>query len=127
MYCLFLFFIWTMYCFGEKNITIKPIVNVKLNTKNSLILRGEVNDKSVSRLIYQINKLDNTNDIYLYLDTPGGSVESGHKLISEIINHNITCIAEKAYSMGFAILQSCTNRYILRHGKLMIHQVKIWN
>lgn len=97
--------------------------NIKLTTKNNLILKGPVDEKSVSRIIYELNMLDDRKNIYLYLDTPGGEVESGQRLISEVINHNISCIAERAYSMGFAILQSCYKRYILRHGKLMMHQV----
>ncbi len=104
--------------------SIKALKKIKLTTKNSLVLKGSVDDKSISTLIHQLNKMEKKNEIYLYLDTPGGSVESGQKLISEILNHNVSCIAEKAYSMGFAILQSCVNRYILRHGKLMMHQVQ---
>ncbi len=99
------------------------IKNIRLTTKNNLILKGPVNEKSVSRIIYDLNMLDNKTDIYLYLDTPGGEVESGQRLVTEIINHNVSCIAERAYSMGFAILQACNRRYILRHGKLMIHQI----
>ena len=54
-----------------------------------------------------------------------GSVESGQKIIiSEIMNHNVSCIAEKAQYGIYLILQSCVNRYILRHGKLMMHQVQ---
>ena len=129
------FLLWLVYTyevFGQ-NTTNTSTINkdnifllkkIKLTTKNSLILKGSVDDKSISTLIHQLNKMEKKNEIYLYLDTPGGSVESGEKLISEIINHNVNCIAERAYSMGFAILQSCKNRYIVRHGKLMIHQVQ---
>ena len=64
--------------------------NIKLTTKNNLILKGPVDEKSVSRIIYELNMLDDRKNIYLYLDTPGGEVESGQRLISEVINHNIS-------------------------------------
>lgn len=122
---IFIFFLinilfFNNYCFSIEN----ELKRIKLTTKNSMILKGAVDENSISRLIHEINLLSEKSNIYLYLDTNGGSVESGHKLISEILNHNISCIAEKAYSMGFAILQSCKKRYLLRHGKLMIHQVQ---
>jgi len=97
--------------------------HIDLTTKNNLILRGPVDEKSVSRIIYELNLLEDRKNIYLYLDTPGGELDSGQRLISEVINHNISCIVERAYSMGFAILQACNHRYILRHGRLMMHQV----
>lgn len=119
MYWIFLTFLLLQFsCFFSDNTK-----NIKLTSKNNLILKGPVDEKSVSRIIYELNMMDTKKDIYLYLDTPGGEVESGQRLITEIINHNISCIAERAYSMGFAILQSCVKRYMVRHGKLMIHQV----
>lgn len=116
-------YVWSVVD-GSNNSTMLLSNKIKLTTKNSLILKGSVDDKTISTLIHQMNEMDKKNEIYLFLDTPGGSVESGQRLISEIINHNVSCIAEKAYSMGFAILQSCFKRYIMRHGKLMMHQVQ---
>ena len=56
--------------------------NIKLTSKNNLILKGPVDEKSVSRIIYELNMMDTKKDIYLYLDTPGGEVESGQRLIT---------------------------------------------
>ena len=65
---------------------IKTLKKIKLTTKNSLVLKGSVDDKSISTLIHQLNKMEKKNEIYLYLDTPGGSVESGQKLT---LNHEL--------------------------------------
>jgi len=95
---------------------------LNLTLDNTLLLRGVIDEKSTNKLMYDIQKSNATNKI-LYLDTPGGLVEEGLKIINEVKNYNISCVAEKAYSMGFSIFQSCYNRYILPNGKLMQHQI----
>lgn len=97
--------------------------NIELTQKNNLILRGSINEESVSNIMYEINKVHNKSSVYLFLDTPGGEVTYGLQLINEIKKYNISCIAEKAYSMGFAILQACKQRYILPYTSVMQHQI----
>jgi len=63
------------------------------------------------------------NNTFLYLHTPGGSVVDGMKIVAEVKKHNISCIADTAFSMGFIIFQACKNRYILPSGQLMQHQM----
>lgn len=104
-------------------IHIQEAKNVNLTDKNTIILRGPVNHDSVSNVILEINKKPNKGDIFLYLNTNGGDVESGLKLVTEIEKYNISCIADKAYSMGFMIFQVCNKRYILPHGRIMQHQI----
>ena len=94
-----------------------------LTTSNLVMVKNEINQESVSYAIEQIQNSKNTSSLILYLDSPGGHVEDGINLITEIQKNNITCIAERAYSMAFAILQSCHTRYILPSGKLMQHQI----
>lgn len=98
------------------------IKTVNLTLENTLLLRGAIDEKTTNKLMYDIEKSNATNKI-LYLDTNGGMVEEGLKIINEVRNYNISCVAEKAYSMGFSIFQSCYNRYILPNGKLMQHQI----
>lgn len=106
----------------ESNNEVKTI---KFNTTNTLTLKGVINAENTNRFLHQFNLKENKNQLYLFIDSPGGSVEDGYKIITEIMKYNITCIAEKAYSMAFAILQSCTTRYILPFGKLMQHQISL--
>lgn len=98
---------------------------IRLNTTNNLVLKGEVNSKMATDFIYELNRRTNKSDIYVFLNTNGGSVQEGMKIISEINKYGSSCIAEKAYSMGFAILQNCKERYILPHGSIMQHQISL--
>lgn len=117
MFTLILFF---MFILSSNSI---PIIN--LDESNTIILRGEIDKESVSRTIYEINKIKKKTEIYLILDTYGGEVVHGMELINELENHKINCIVQKAYSMGFAILQSCNKRYILPHSTVMQHQMSM--
>jgi ATP-dependent protease ClpP protease subunit len=103
-------------------LTDSPII-IDLTPQNILILKDTINEDSASDLILNINNKKNKKNLMLYLDTNGGSVEQGMKIISEVKKNNISCIAETAYSMGFSIFQNCYTRYILPHGKLMQHQI----
>jgi|TARA_B110000483_G_scaffold64654_1_gene80518 ATP-dependent Clp protease, protease subunit len=105
--------------------TSNEVKTIKFNTTNTLTLKGVINAENTNRFLHQFNLKENKNQLYLFIDSPGGSVEDGYKIIAEIMKYNITCIAEKAYSMAFAILQSCTTRYILPFGKLMQHQISL--
>ena len=98
---------------------------LNFNTTNSIILKGEIDGKLVSDFIYELNQKTEKDNLFVYLDTNGGSVHEGMKIISEMKKHNCSCVAERAYSMGFAILQSCKNRYILPHGSIMQHQMSL--
>lgn len=105
--------------------TSNEVKTIKFNTTNTLTLKGVINAENTNRFLHQFNLKENKNQLYLFIDSPGGSVEDGYKIITEIMKYNITCIAEKAYSMAFAILQSCNTRYILPFGKLMQHQISL--
>ena len=96
---------------------------VELTTDNLILVKNEINAETVSYAIDKLQSSKNTSKNYIFIDSFGGSVEDGVNLINEIQKHNITCIAQRAYSMAFAILQSCKNRYMLPSGKLMQHQM----
>ena len=98
---------------------------LKFNTTNNILLKGEINEETTSKFIYDLNLISNKNNTVVYLNTPGGSVQHGMKIVSEVEKYNLSCVAEAAYSMGFIIFQSCNNRYILPHGKLMQHQMAL--
>ena len=98
---------------------------LKLNTTNVINLKGVIDTKSVNRFLYDFNLVNNKNKLYVFIDSPGGSVEDGYKIITEFQKYNITCIVDKAYSMAFAILQVCDKRYLLPHGKIMQHQISL--
>jgi len=100
---------------------------IELNEDNFIAIRTNIDQYSVDRVI---NKLfSGTDDIYIYISSNGGSVFAGNNLIDVIETltenkiRNIICIADKAASMAFAILQSCPTRYVTKNSVLMQHQM----
>jgi ATP-dependent protease ClpP protease subunit len=66
--------------------------------------------------------------LVIKIDSAGGEVEAGFKLINAIESLGIAtyCVVDdKAYSMGFAILQACTVRLATLHATLMIHEARL--
>lgn len=96
---------------------------ISLTKDNVVVIKDAIDDQSVSQAIYKLNKMKNKSDVFIYLDTPGGSVESGNRLLMEIQKYNLSCIADRAYSMGFVLLQGCKTRYIRPYGRIMQHQI----
>jgi len=103
----------------------KKSKNIYLNNSNLIMLKGEINKKNTNQFLYDLNLNHNKKNIFIYIDSPGGSVEEGNKIIREVQYYNLKCIAEKAYSMAFAIFQSCKYRYIIPFSKLMQHQISL--
>jgi len=101
---------------------------ITLTKDNSAVLFGVVDGTSVSDVIQQITKLDSTlksgYPIYLFLYTPGGSIQDGLELAEFIktVNRPVHTITSFAASMGFQIAQNSGNRYILSTGVLMSHK-----
>lgn len=124
---ILLFQMITPSCFGNTytNNSMSSIQEheIKLNTQNSLFIRGQIDHQTATDFVYEVNKRPKKTGLYVYLDTNGGSVDAGNKIINEIKKYNITCIAEKAISMGFVILQSCEKRFITPMATLMQHQM----
>lgn len=96
---------------------------IYLDTHNTLLLKGEVDQDSTHKFLVDLHQMKNKQNVYLFLDTNGGSVEDGNKIVNEVQKYNISCIANRAYSMGFVILQACKHRYITPFGRIMQHQI----
>ena len=92
-------------------------------------LVGEVNDEMAALITAQILQLDaeNNDDIYLYINSPGGSVNAGLAILDTMnyVESDIAtiCIGQAA-SMGAVILSAGAKgkRCILPHSEVMIHQ-----
>jgi len=113
-------FLFTNNCVGAVNT--KPL-NIRFNSTNNIMIKGPIDNDVSSNFIYELNLLENKKNVYVYLDTPGGSIDDGMQIVAQIKKYQLSCIAEKAYSMGFIIFQSCKNRYIMPHTRLMQHQL----
>lgn len=114
-FILFLSLLFLPYTFSN--------FSLRLNTTNVIVVKDTIDEDVASKFIYQLNSLQDKTNVYVYLDTPGGSVDSGNKMLMEIQKYNMSCIADKAYSMGFVLLQGCKKRYIRQYGIIMQHQM----
>lgn len=112
----------TGICEEQPTISEQP-TQVKLTPKNSLLIRGAITEKTATEFIHEVNKRPNKKGLIVYIDTNGGEVDAGNKIVGEIQKYNISCVAHKAISMGFVILQSCNVRYITPLAVLMQHQM----
>ena len=99
-----------------------------LTKDNIATLTDVVTDESVSKLIGEIRRMDSQlpsgYPIYLFLSTPGWSIQAGLELIefTKGVNRPIHTVTLFAASMGFQIAQNLGDRYILQYGVLMSHK-----
>jgi len=97
--------------FREKKNLPKTPDTIELDPSNTVTLRGPVDDKSVSKLIKDIANSP-SDEVFVVITSPGGSVLAGMKAISYIraSEKKITCFADIAISMAFVILEACDLR-----------------
>lgn len=95
-----------------------------------VVLGSEVNDQVANMLIAQLLYLegeDPTKDIWLYINSPGGSVTSGMAIYDtmQFIGPDVATICMGlAASMGQFLLCAGANgkRFSLPHARIMMHQ-----
>ncbi|MGL4663285.1 MAG: ATP-dependent Clp endopeptidase proteolytic subunit ClpP [Culicoidibacterales bacterium] len=95
-----------------------------------IMLTGEVNDHMADVIIAQLLFLaadDETKDIQIYINSPGGSISSGLAIYDtmQFIKPDVqTICVGMAASMGAFLLAAGTKgkRAILPHAEVMIHQ-----
>lgn len=103
---------------------------VTLTSDNLLVLEGPVNDNSVGLVMQRASEIDSIlpsgYPMYLFLYTPGGSIQAGLELIEFLsgLNRPVHTVTMFAASMGFQIVQHMGDRYIARYGVLMSHKAK---
>ncbi len=90
---------------------------------------GEINDQNASIIVSELLYLDslNNNDIFLYINSPGGSVTSGLAIYDTMnyIKSDVKTVAVGlAASMGAFLLSSGARgkRCALKNAEIMIHQ-----
>ncbi|MCL6263042.1 ATP-dependent Clp endopeptidase proteolytic subunit ClpP [Craterilacuibacter sp. RT1T] len=102
----------------------------RLLKERIVFLVGPVNDESANLVVAQMLFLESENpdkDIYLYINSPGGSITAGMSIYDTMnfIKPDVStlCIGQAA-SMGAFLLSAGTKgkRYALAHSRVMIHQ-----
>lgn len=101
--------------------------HIELTEYNHVTIKGVISEETATLFIRETMELE-AEHIYVYLYTPGGSVLAGNRIIQQIntlqtMGKQISCIADRAMSMGFAILQACPNRLVLNNSLIMQHQM----
>ena len=95
-----------------------------------IFLGSEVKDENANAICAQmllLNAEDPHKDIYLYLNSPGGSVDSGMAIFDTMqwISNDVATVAMGlAASMGQFLLSAGTpgKRFALPHSRIMMHQ-----
>ena len=88
---------------------------------------GEINDLSANIIVSQLLYLDSlcNEDIFLYINSPGGSITSGmaiYDTMNYIKSNVITIGLGMCASMGAFLLSSGNTRYALPNCEIMIHE-----
>ena len=95
-----------------------------------IMLSGPIEDNMANSIVAQLLFLDaqdSTKDIYLYVNSPGGSVSAGLAIVDTMnfIKSDVqTIVMGMAASMGTIIASSGAKgkRFMLPHAEYMIHQ-----
>ena len=99
----------------------------KLLTNRIIFLEGEINDNISNLIVSELLYLDSISneDIYLYINSPGGSITSGFAIydtINYIKSEVITIGIGLCASMAAFLLSSGNKRYSLPNTEIMIHE-----
>ena len=105
-------------------------IYTRLGVERILFLGSEVNDSVANSLVAQMLYLDSEDSskpIYLYINSPGGSVTAGlaiYDTIQYVKSEVVTICVGLAASMGAFLLAAGTKgkRVALPHSRIMIHQ-----
>ncbi len=115
---------------GTSGATMSDSVYQALLNNRIIFLGDEVRDDNANAICAQmllLNAEDPHKDIYLYINSPGGSVTAGMAIFDTMqwISNDVATVAMGlAASMGQFLLSAGTpgKRYALPHAKIMMHQ-----
>lgn len=105
-----------------------PADLVSLSASNTINLNTEVDGESTSGVITKAKALckksRNKEHLYLFLNTPGGSIQAGLEMIEALngLGCPVDTVTMFAASMGFQIAQNLGERLILKNGIMMSHR-----
>jgi ATP-dependent Clp protease protease subunit len=115
---------------GDASLTLDDSVFNRLLKERIIFLGSEVNDQVANRICAQMLLLaaeDEERDIWLYINSPGGSVYSGMAIydIMQFVTNDVATVAMgMAASMGQLLLcaGAAGKRMALPHARIMMHQ-----
>jgi ATP-dependent Clp protease protease subunit len=115
---------------AEKPLGLGDQIYSRLLRERIVFLAGEVRDEMANQICAQLLLLsaeDSEKDIYLYINSPGGSVYAGmaiYDTMNYIKNDVATVAMGMAASMGQFLLTAGTKgkRYATPHARILMHQ-----
>ena len=115
---------------GASGVGMNDSVYQALLANRIIFLGSEVRDENANAICAQLlllNAEDPEKDIYLYINSPGGSVTAGMAIFDTMqwISNDVATVAMGlAASMGQFLLSAGTKgkRYALPHARIMMHQ-----
>ena len=112
---------------GEKKVSIE---SYECGERRVIRLTGGINSEMIDKIISKVEYLDSisNDDIYIYINSPGGVVTDGFALIDVVnrLESNVIYVAQgQAASMAAFILASGKkgNRKATPNTEIMLHQV----
>lgn len=99
-----------------------------LSDKNTVSLNTPITDGTVAALQVELmeksNKLSKNVPIILTLDSPGGSIDAGMKLIETAkgLKQEVATLSMFSASMSFITSQYLGKRYVMKNSTLMSHR-----
>lgn len=102
----------------------------KLLEERIILLTGEIEDKMASSVVGQLlylDSVDNSSDIFMYINSPGGSVSAGMAIYDTMnfVKSDVSTICTgMAASMASFLLSAGAKekRFSLPNSEIMIHQ-----
>src|SRR5687768_9427390 len=115
---------------GAETLSFDDTVFNRLLKERIIFLGSEVNDQVANRICAQLLLLaaeDEERDIWLYINSPGGSVYSGMAIYDtmQLVKNDVATVAMgMAASMGQLLLCAGApgKRFALPHARIMMHQ-----
>jgi ATP-dependent Clp protease protease subunit len=114
---------------GLKKMMVGSDIETQMMKRREIFLWGEVSDESAESIVKKIIYFDgqNTDDITLYLNSPGGTITSGMAIYDAMqyaqSDIRVICMGQAA-SMGAVLLCAGTKgkRSAWENARIMIHQ-----
>lgn len=110
----------------------KEPIKLLLRQNNTVTFRSEVDGLSTASAAFDLsvkcaNLPSKDNDLYLYLDSPGGDIVSGNNLVDVIksLPCKVHTVSQFSASMAFNFVQRLDTRYIVPSGTLMAHRARV--
>ena len=111
---------------------VSPKENLNLLTDRIVHLDSPIDDDVADTMIARMQELHKSTGVQvIVIDSPGGSVLSGQRIIDEMIKEQaegqkFVCeVQENAHSMAFNILTHCDKRFMSEEGHSVVHKIAL--